>query len=127
MVEHHMKLPQMFSHNSRYKKTNALLDKSICTGDLMLLSFCDIHNERLCDNGNTCSGFLSWCRERIRIYDYIMGQPQVTGNDLMLLGLYPSILFSKLLKEAHKLHLSGVRKDEVLRGFQTKLRKDKLI
>lgn len=127
MVEHHMKLPQMFLHNSRYKKTNALLDKSVCTGDLMFLSFCDIHNECLCDNMNTCSGFLSWCRERIRIYDYIMGQPQVTGNDLMLLGLHPSILFSKLLKEAHKLHLSGVRKDEVLRGFQTKLRKDKLI
>lgn len=57
MVEHHMKLPQMFLHNSRYKKTNALLDKSICTGDLVFLSFCDIHNERLCDNRDMCSGF----------------------------------------------------------------------
>ncbi len=127
MIEHHMKLPQMFSHNSRYKKTNALLDKSICTGDLMLLSYCDIHNKELCDNMRMCAGFLKWCQERIDIYNYIMGQPQVTGNDLMLLGLHPSVLFSKLLKEAHKLHLSGIRKDEVLRGFQTKLRKQKKI
>lgn len=127
MIEHHMKLPQMFSHNSRNKKTNGLFDKSICMDDLMMLSYCDMHNEELCDNMNMCSDFLEWCRKRIGIYDCLMLQPRVTGNDLMLLGLHPSPLFSELLKEAHKLHLSGVRKDEVLRGFQTKLRKDKLI
>lgn len=127
MIEHHMKLPQMFSRNSRNKKTNGLFDKSICMDDLMMLSYCDMHNEELCDNMNMCSDFLEWCRKRIGIYECLMLQPRVTGNDLMLLGLHPSPLFSELLKEAHKLHLSGVRKDEVLRGFQTKLRKDKLI
>lgn len=127
MIELHMKLPQMFSHNSRYKKTNGLFDRSICMNDLMMLSYCDTHNQWIYDDIDVRSAFLVWCRKRIRVYEYRMMQPQVTGNDLLLLGLQPSPLFSELLKEAHKLHLSGVSKDEVLRGFQTNLRKRKLI
>lgn len=127
MIELHMDLPKMFSHDSRIKKSNALFDKSICGHDLIYLSYCDTYDDWYYDDFDSKSMFLGWCQKRLEVYEYYMTLPQVTGEDLISLGLQPSPLFSELLQKAHRLHLSCVDKDTVLRGFVTELRKKKLI
>lgn len=115
MVKNHMVLHKVFDSKSKAKSTNAKFDRSICPKDLILLTLADSFskNDELYITEN------NWLNERFAIYEKQMTKPEVTGKDLIDLGLKPGPLFSEILKNAHKQHLSFVEKDKVLKGIKT--------
>ena len=56
-----------------------------------------------------------------------MLEPEVVGKDLIALGLKPGILFSEYIKLGHKLHLSGLSKDEILKHIKADINKKSLV
>ncbi len=47
-----------------------------------------------------------------------MTEPQVTGADLLALGYKCGPKIGEILEYAHKAHLSGVKKDDVLKHIR---------
>ena len=60
-----------------------------------------------------------YLKERLDKYCERMKEPEVTGKDLIALGIKPGPAFSDILKNSHKQHLSGQDKDKVLKGIET--------
>ena len=56
-----------------------------------------------------------------------MQEPEVTGKDLISLGLKPGIQFSEYIKLGHKLHLSGLKKEDILKHIANDIKKNKQI
>lgn len=116
MVMYHMNPHNAYTQKSRIKTTNAMFDKSICPSDLLLLVKADTASTGMFDRAEEENLFLS---ERLNIYDERMKHAEVTGTDLINMGLKPGPHFSDILSNAHKQHLSGVDKDAVLKGIDT--------
>ena len=60
-------------------------------------------------------------------YKELMLEPEVVGKDLIELGLKPGVLFSEYIKLGHKLHLSGLSKDEILKHIKADINKKSLV
>ena len=112
MAELHMKPNMMAAQGSSVKSTNRMLDQSVDPEGLLCLAIADglgkisprpyvSHNE--------------FFRERLSIYKEYMSRPQVSGRDLIDLGLKPDKSFSDYLAYAHKLHLAGVERESALK------------
>lgn len=114
MVQYHMKPHRNYYNFSRVKTTNRTFDISVCPDDLILLvqadslSTCDIKYAK------KENAFLV---ERLTQYKELMVQPQVTGKDLIELGILPSPKFKDILSKSHNLHLSGVSKASILKSI----------
>lgn len=109
MIKLHMKPNVCFRNNAKEKTTNAMFDEAIAPIDLIYFAMCDhISNETI----DTRKQFLF---ERLNIYNELMKKPEVTGDDLIKAGLIPDERFKKTLEFAHKLHLSGIDKDNALK------------
>lgn len=111
MVELHMKPIILASQNSAKKKTNALFDKAICPADLILIAKAD-HFGRGGEIGDFTEEI--FLKERLEWFNFTISQPEVTGKDLIAAGIKPSPLFTQMLKEAHALLLSNVKKEHAL-------------
>lgn len=95
------------------KSTNRLFDESICANDLLLLAKAD-HYGRWVDLDYTEQE--SFLRERLDWYEnHTKKNPEVTGTDLIELGLKPSPQFKEILNFTHKLWLAEVSKDAALK------------
>ena len=109
MIKLHMKPNVCFRNNAKEKTTNAMFDEAIAPIDLIYFAMCDhISNETI----DTRKQFLF---ERLNIYNELMKKPEVTGDDLIKAGLIPDERFKETLEFAHKLHLSGIDKDNALK------------
>ena len=109
MIKLHMKPNVCFRNNAKEKTTNAMFDEAITPIDLIYFAMCDhISNETI----DTRKQFLF---ERLNIYNELMKKPEVTGDDLIKAGLIPDKRFKETLEFAHKLHLSGIDKDNALK------------
>ena len=109
MIKFHMKPNVCFRNNAKEKTTNAMFDEAIAPIDLIYFAMCDhISNETI----DTRKQFLF---ERLNIYNELMKKPEVTGDDLIKAGLIPDERFKETLEFAHKLHLSGIDKDNALK------------
>ena len=54
-------------------------------------------------------------RASLKDYEELMQEPEVSGKDLIELGLKPGVQFSEYIKLGHKLHLSGLSKEDILK------------
>jgi tRNA nucleotidyltransferase (CCA-adding enzyme) len=111
----------MSADGSSVKATNRMFDDAISQRDLILLSMSDISpaaflpgdvKEALYERMRSHREFLE---ERLKIYNEYMSRPFVSGEDLINAGLEPGEDFSRMLCEAHKLRLSGIPKETVLK------------
>ena len=114
MVENHMKLHSAFNNKSKIKSTNAKFDVSICPNDLVNLTIADSASK-----GTIYTEEMNWITDRLSIYEARMKEPEVTGKDLIELGIKPGPQFTEILKMTHKQHLSGVAKENVIKGVKT--------
>lgn len=111
MTHLHMAPNIYASDHSSIKATNKLFDESISPNDLIILSHVDklgqINDLEKKDN----RPFLF---DRLKKYEELMKEEEVTGRDLIELGLKPKKYYAEALKYAHNLHLSLVPKREAL-------------
>ena len=115
MVENHMALHQSFNNKSKIKSTNAKFDISICPSDMVMLTIADSMGKT-----NTENEEAEWITERLNIYKDRMSKPEVMGKDLMAMGIMPGPIYSEILKNTHKQHLSGRDKESVLKDIATR-------
>ena len=112
MVELHMKPNLYAAQHSGQKAWNRMFDASACPEDLMLLAKAD-HMGR--ENATPYEETERAIRERFARFEEMMAEPYVTGADLIGRGIEPGEEMGRLLEEAHKLRLAGVKKENVLR------------
>lgn len=108
----------MYDNNSPAKKTNQMFDKCVCPKDLILLNRADNQGTGRTDI-DRMQEQQQWLSERLDVYNNLMKEPCVTGQDLINVGMKPGKEFSEILDKAHKAHLSFVPKDTVLKGICT--------
>lgn len=119
LVELHMRPNQMYNV-AKKKSMMRLWDKCICPEDLILLARADSLGRDKIKDYDEIEKIL---RASLKDYKNLMKKPQVTGKDLISLGLKPGEEFSKYIQFGHKLHLSGVPKEQVLRHISADIDK----
>jgi len=123
LVELHMKPNQMYNI-AKKKSMMKLWDEAICPEDLILLARSDSLGRDKIHDYDEIEKIL---RASLEDYKNLMKKPQITGKDLISLGLKPGEQFSEYIKFGHKLHLSGVPKEEVLRHVSADINKKQLL
>lgn len=126
MVELHMRPNQMAEQRSEIKSMCKLFDQAICPEDLLLLAKAD-HCSR--PDASPYEKTEQYLYDSLYIYHQRMAVPYVMGADLIRAGFQPGRAFKDALDYAHKLQLSGVQKEEVLRhtiAFLKKKRERKI-
>lgn len=113
MIKLHMKPNVCFRNNAKEKTTNAMFDEAIAPIDLIYFAMCD-HIEK--DAIDKRKEFLL---NRLNVYNELIKKPEVTGDDLIKASLIPDEKFKDTLKFAHKLHLSGIQKEDALKQALT--------
>lgn len=119
LVELHMKPNQMYNI-AKKKSMMKLWDEAICPEDLILLARADSLGRDKIHDYDEIEKIL---RASLEDYKNLMKKPEITGKDLIALGLKPGQEFSEYIKFGHKLHLSGVPKEEVLRHISANINK----
>ena len=122
MTKLHMK-PHMLvaNKNSKDKSYMKLFDEAMEPLDLYHFLHCDMvgrkHDttedfEQIFANADIACNILL---DKYMIYKELMKQPEVTGADLIKLGIKPGPDFSEYLKFTHNLYLSFIPKEQTLR------------
>ena len=112
LTEHHMRPNAIAAFGSSVKATNKMYDSVCAPKDLFYFAKSD-HFGRICSPESVFHE--DFLLERLCIYEQTMAQPYVMGRDLLEAGLSAGPHFSQLLAHAHKLRLSGVKKEEALK------------
>ena len=115
MVELHMKPNMYAAQNSGQKAWNRLFDRSACPEDLLLLAKAD-HRGRI--NAAPYAETERTILARLSAYEEMMARPHITGADLLARGIQPGEEMGRLLEEAHRLRLAGVKKEDALRQMR---------
>ena len=115
MVELHMKPNLYAAQNSGQKAWNRLFDRSACPEDLLLLAKAD-HRGRI--NAAPYAETERTIRARLSAFEEMMAEPHITGADLLAHGIQPGEKMGRLLEEAHRLRLAGVKKEDALRQMR---------
>lgn len=123
LVKLHMKPNQMYN-TAKKKSMMKLWDEAIHPIDLILLSKADVLGR---GSNKDYSEIESALRASLKNYEKLMQEPEVTGKDLISLGLKPGIQFSEYIKLGHKLHLSGLKKEDILKHIANDIKKNKQI
>ena len=114
MVEMHGKPYTAFAGKARVSRTNYMFDDIKHGEDMIYLTLSDKHNMP----DDKLAEYEAWISDRLHIYEETVSKPQVGGKDLIEMGLKPGKEFSGLISEAHKLHLGGQSKDNVMTTFR---------
>lgn len=115
MVEHHDRPLMLYSGKSKPKKTNVMYDQSICPNDLIYLTLSDKHGY----TEEQTADYEKWLRERLDKYKERMQHPEVTGDDLIELGLKPGKEFKEILCDTHHRFLSYEDKEQLIKSVIT--------
>ena len=115
-VEWHDRPLSLYNGQSSETKTNRLFDQMKHPGDLILLTCAD----RTGISDEAVEEYRNWLSDRLNKYEERMKFPEVTGEDLIEMGIKPSREFSVILADTHDRHLRGEDKDTVLRSLQKK-------
>lgn len=115
MVALHMRPNMLAQHRSRPVKTRLLFDAALVPEDLILLSRADATGKL---NQPYDPGLEAFLRTRLEDYRRVMAKPQVGGKDLVAAGFSPGKALGAMLARAHRLHLGGMEKSEVLRQLR---------
>lgn len=119
LVKLHMKPNQMYNI-AKKKSMMKLWDEVISPEDLILLARADSLGRDKVEDYDEIEKIL---RASLNDYRDLMKKPEVTGKDLIALGLKPGKEFADYIQFGHKLHLSGVSKEEVLRHIEANINK----
>lgn len=111
LVKLHMKPNQMYN-KSKKKSMMKLWDEAVCPEDLILLAKSDFLGKGKKENYNEIEKIL---KNSLNDYKELMSKPQILGRDLIEHGLKPGKNFSQYLSFGHKLHLSGVSKEDAIK------------
>lgn len=111
MARCHMKPNVCARDHASIKATNKMFDLSIAPVDLIYLSDADRLGKISLEKEESNLDFLF---DRLALYQELMAKPQISGKDLIELGLKPRKFYREALEYAHKLHLSGVSKEEAI-------------
>ncbi len=122
MISLHMKPRQMAAQKASAKSMCKMFDEAISCDDLVLLSKADSCN-RL--SGNDCFEMENFLCRHLDIYKERISLPAVTGQDLIAAGFTPGKDFNEVLAYAHKLQLSGVKKEAALKHTISYIRKNR--
>ncbi len=112
MVKLHMKPNMYFRDNSKIKSTNMMFHKSIEPIDLIYLAQAD--NEGKISEYETKSS-KEFLLERLEIYNNLMKEDYIDGNDLIKKGVEVNDNFSKIIDFITKLRMAQVGKDTALK------------
>jgi len=118
MVPLHMRPFALAAQSSSIKATNKVFDEAKRPLDLLYFSLADRGPRARREE-------IDFLKERYRIYEEYMKADYVKGQDLIDAGLKPDDSFSAILAYAHKLRLSGLRKEEALKQTLAYARKVK--
>ena len=121
MTALHMRPNMLYAQKSGIKATNKLFDEAISPDDLIQLSLCDNRGKIPCEAGENTEKFL---HERLDVYNEYMSRDYVTGKDLIDIGIKEGAEFSKILAFAHKMRLSGVKKENVIKQIKAEYNKE---
>ncbi|WP_455542082.1 CCA tRNA nucleotidyltransferase [Intestinibacter sp.] len=119
LVKLHMKPNQMYN-SSKKKSMMKLWDDAIHPADLILLAKADSLGRGIKKDYTEIENTL---RASLKDYKKLMQEPEVSGKDLISLGLKPGVQFSEYIKLGHKLHLSGLNKEEILNHIAVDIKK----
>lgn len=121
MTRLHMRPNMLYAQKAGIKATNKLFDEAISPCDLIHLAMADNLGKLPREANEETEKFLV---ERLNIYNEYMSRDYVTGADLIKMGIAPGENFKKILEFAHKLRLSGVKKEDVLKQIKTEYKKE---
>ena len=116
MVEWHDRPLALYNGQSSETKTNRLFDSMKHPNGLILLTCAD----RTTASDKDIEEYKHWLSDRLDKYEERMKFPEVTGEDLIEMGMKPSREFSAILADTHDRHLRGEDRDTVLRSLQKK-------
>ena len=123
LIKLHMKPNQMYN-SAKKKSMMKLWDDAIHPSDLILLAKADALGRGVKKDYSEIESILN---KSLNEYKELMLEPEVVGKDLIELGLKPGVLFSEYIKLGHKLHLSGLSKDEILKHIKADINKKSLV
>jgi len=112
MVKNHMRPNQMARSGSKLRKTRSMFDASICPEDLILLARADAQG---CGREPDYQKASQYLEERFKDYQKRVGEPMVTGQDLLKLGYAPDNRMGEIVKRCRELHFANFSKDEVMK------------
>ena len=113
MVSLHMRPNQLPLQNAKPKAYAKLFDSAVSPRDLLLLSRADRMGQATpMDDYEPVWALL---QQQLCEFEALMQQPQVTGRDLIAVGMKPGPELGKALAYAHRMHLAGVDRDTALR------------
>lgn len=116
MVKWHDRPLTLYDGECSVVKTNRFFDSIKHPGDLILLTCAD----RTGIPEEAIKEYKEWLLGRLFCYSSIMEKSEVTGEDLIRMGMKPSPQFSDILADTHDRHLRGEDKDMVLKSLQKK-------
>ena len=114
MVRRHMDPLLLFKRQAPEAESRALLDASVCPGDLLLLTRAD----GLGKVRPPLAGMDAFWEERYRDYTLWRSLPRVTGGDLIALGFRPGESMGALLKKTYQWSLEGIGREEALQRLR---------
>ncbi len=121
MTALHMRPNMLYAQKSGIKATNKLFDESVAPFDLIHLAMSDNLGKIPCEAGEDTEKFLL---ERLDIYNEYMARDYVTGKDLIDMGIKEGEKFREILQFAHKMRLSGVSKENVIKQIKAEYKKE---
>lgn len=113
MVQLHMRPNALVYMKSGRNAFMKLFDEALVPGDLLLLAKAD-HMGRG-EKGRDYEPLEEKLRLEFAAYGERMAQPAVTGDDLIAAGMKPGRAMGEAIAYAHRLHLAGMEKAQVLR------------
>ena len=114
MVKWHDRPLTLYDGGCSVAKLNRFFDEIKHPSDLILLTCAD----RTGISEEAVKEYKEWLTDRLLCYNSIMAKPEVTGEDLIRMGIKPSPQFSEILADTHDRHLRGEDKDTVLKSLQ---------
>ena len=121
MTELHMRPNMLYVQKSKIKSTNKLFDLAVEPYDLIHLAMADNLGKIPHEATEETETFL---KDRLEIYNEYMSRDYVTGKDLIAMEITPGEKFTQILEFAHKLRLSGVSKENVIKQIEVEYKKD---
>lgn len=109
----HMRPNFLLYENAGNKAYYKLFDLSINSADLILVAYVDAISSI---NGNNDQYNNSLLYKHLDEYNVLMSEPSISGQDLIDNGIKEGKNLKVLLDYAHKLKLSGLKKDEILKS-----------
>lgn len=115
-VEFHDDLLKLYDINAKVIKTNMFFDSIKNPENIISVTCAD----RTSSSNEFITTYRNWLLDRLSEYRNRVSKPEVTGKDLIDMGMKPSPEFTNILKDAHERHLRYEDKEAILKSIRKK-------